>query len=158
MAISSSGLLPWLHGRFGNPTHPAYIPNILLGRTDRMGLLDRFQNLILDLFTSALYYPLYEYPAHDLVQRYIGNTPPLRVSIGTYLPIQSYGQKIYVPSVRRVDTKFRRPLHKEFNGVTTATAYGNHSFAPPLTIKARFRNIGRYLLCDVWSAFFFNTS
>ncbi|XP_045481095.1 UDP-glycosyltransferase UGT5-like isoform X7 [Harmonia axyridis] len=44
--ISTSVMLPWHYGRFGNPDNPSYIPTLFLDNSDQMTFLHRVENTI----------------------------------------------------------------------------------------------------------------
>lgn len=46
IALSSCLIMPWHYDRLGNPLLPSYIPNALIGYSQKMDFLQRFNNWI----------------------------------------------------------------------------------------------------------------
>jgi len=81
LSVSTCSHLPWLDSRFGNPQDASYVPSTFLGMTDRKTLSERIQNTIFNFLTSITYHYLYDKPVMDLVDKYVGPTPSIQVSV-----------------------------------------------------------------------------
>jgi glucuronosyltransferase len=44
--VCTSAMQPWGHARFGDPSNPAYVPNLFLGFTDEMDVPSRVYNAL----------------------------------------------------------------------------------------------------------------
>lgn len=55
IGFCSSTIFHWLNQRFGNPTHPAYIPNIMMPYSDKLTFWQRTVNLIAGIYENFYY-------------------------------------------------------------------------------------------------------
>lgn len=53
--VHSCTLMPWTSQRYGNPTNPAYIPNIFLLHSNKMTFLERVENTLLHIFHTIYF-------------------------------------------------------------------------------------------------------
>lgn len=77
IGMSSNTIMPWMHMRFGNVEHPAYVPNNFLDHTDRMSFMQRVESTIMNVFVKFVYYYLIDIPTYDIVKPYFGDDLPL---------------------------------------------------------------------------------
>jgi glucuronosyltransferase len=79
VGISSSALVHWYNERFGNPSHPAYIPNIFMDCSDRMSFFERVENLVAGLVHRFYYDAVLMEKGEDTAREYFGeDLTPLR--------------------------------------------------------------------------------
>ncbi|EFA02977.2 UDP-glycosyltransferase UGT5 isoform X3 [Tribolium castaneum] len=79
VGISSCTIMHWTNERFGNPTHPAYIPNNLMEFSDRMTFFQRIENLLSGLFHHFFYNKIIMNTDETLIRKYLGyETPTLK--------------------------------------------------------------------------------
>ncbi|XP_031634295.1 UDP-glucuronosyltransferase 1-7C-like [Contarinia nasturtii] len=73
IALSSCLLLPWHYDRIGNPLFPSYIPNVLVGYSNKMNFFQRFNNWI-GVNVLNLMYQYITVPETDkIIQKYMKN-------------------------------------------------------------------------------------
>ena len=78
VSISATPLLPWCYERIGTPDNPAYVPNLLLGHSDKMTFMERLVNTFVYILTYWEYHFWFDMPSQAIVRKYFGeSTPPL---------------------------------------------------------------------------------
>ncbi|KAJ4434825.1 hypothetical protein ANN_23396 [Periplaneta americana] len=97
--VASSMTFPWIDEKFGNPSHPAYIPIFFLPHTDKMNLQQRVYNTIMNLILKFGSYYFSELPMEQLARKHLGNQlPPLReISKNTSLVLVNSHFSINIP-------------------------------------------------------------
>ncbi|RZC34097.1 UDP-glucuronosyltransferase 1-7C-like [Asbolus verrucosus] len=79
IGISSSTIMPWTSERFGNPTHPAYIPVNIMDYSDRMTFFERMENLIVGFLYDLLFNGFMRKKNEMIAREYLGeDLPPLK--------------------------------------------------------------------------------
>lgn len=78
VGISSCTIMNWYNKRFGNPAHPAYIPNNLMWYSDQLTFFERVGNTLISIAHQFAYdYVIVKNDEH-VVREYLGRkTPPL---------------------------------------------------------------------------------
>ncbi|KAK9870917.1 hypothetical protein WA026_009879 [Henosepilachna vigintioctopunctata] len=56
IGMSSSALLPWMYGRFGIPTNPSYMTNIILDHPKRLSFVQRLENTVITGLERLFFY------------------------------------------------------------------------------------------------------
>jgi glucuronosyltransferase len=77
IGISSSTIMHWTNERFGNPTHPAYIPVNLMNFSDRMSFLERVENLVVGLVHGEFFEQITAKNDQQIARKYLGEELPL---------------------------------------------------------------------------------
>jgi glucuronosyltransferase len=77
IGISSSTIMHWTNERFGNPTHPAYIPVNSMNFSDRMSFLERVENLIVGLVHGEFFEQITAKNDQQIARKYLGEELPL---------------------------------------------------------------------------------
>lgn len=73
--------MPWYNDRFGQPSNPAYIPNMLTGFSMKMSFYERLQNMIIDQF-HKFYFDYIQEPTNDeYASNFFGANKPDRHDI-----------------------------------------------------------------------------
>lgn len=77
ITFNSMGPTEWLNNYVGNPHPPSYVPNLFLQCSSHMNLVQRLQNLALNIFFNIYRY-VYAYPMHQkLMTKYFPGKPIL---------------------------------------------------------------------------------
>lgn len=76
ISLSSCTIMPWMNERFGNPDHPAYIPNNLMDYSDRLTFFERVENTLVGLFQRMYYDFVTDRQANALARKYFGQDLP----------------------------------------------------------------------------------
>ncbi|XP_008191816.1 UDP-glycosyltransferase UGT5 isoform X4 [Tribolium castaneum] len=78
IGISSSTIMYWMNERFGNPSHPAYIPNNLLDFSDKLSFFERIENLLVGLVHQAFFTYYASRNDEQIARKYLGqDLPPI---------------------------------------------------------------------------------
>lgn len=73
IGFTASTMFPWNNDRFGNPNHPAYIPNSFLPLSNKMSFLERVENTVNGVFDSLYYNYVMIRRDKKIVKKYLGN-------------------------------------------------------------------------------------
>lgn len=76
VGLSSCTIMPWTNTRFGNPSHPAYIPVNLLPYSDRMSFLERIENTLYYVYSEILFKYFMEAPGYVEAKKVFGDDLP----------------------------------------------------------------------------------
>lgn len=67
--------LPWFADYFGQPDNPAYIPDILLGYSDKMNFFERTEHFLVLLYRKLFYEFRIRRPGIEYSKKFIGEDP-----------------------------------------------------------------------------------
>ena len=68
--------LTWVDGYFGNPTHPAYVGNLILDYGKRLSFFERVENLIIGMMHIWWHKNWIGERGHDVAKKYFGADVP----------------------------------------------------------------------------------
>lgn len=71
--LLSTFLMPWSNNRYGNPSHPAYIPNYFMPFSDEMSFFERVENTLIHLLHTTYFNWLLINRDQDISLKYFGN-------------------------------------------------------------------------------------
>lgn len=78
IGISSSTIMHWMNERFGNPSHPAYIPNNLMDFSDKLSFFERLENFLVGLIHQMFFTHIVARNDEQIARKYLGQElPPL---------------------------------------------------------------------------------
>jgi glucuronosyltransferase len=78
IGISSSTIMHWINERFGNPTHPAYIPNTVMDYSDRLSFFERVENVLVGLVQQAIFNTVFTKNDERIAREFFKDLPSLR--------------------------------------------------------------------------------
>lgn len=76
IGLSSCVVLPWHYQYFGLPEDPAYIPSLFLPFSDEMNLLERSENLIMNLYSKNSFNRRILEPSYQFAKELFGEDLP----------------------------------------------------------------------------------
>ncbi|CAG9861075.1 unnamed protein product [Phyllotreta striolata] len=74
IGFSSSAIVSWMEGRYGIPSIPSFIPNIMVASTDRMDFLQRLQNTLVFVYNHMFFTHYRQRKDREIIRKYIGNS------------------------------------------------------------------------------------
>jgi glucuronosyltransferase len=78
IGISSSTIMHWINERLGNPTHPAYIPNIVMDYSDRLSFFERVENVLVGLVQQVIFNTVFTKNDEWIAREFFNDLPSLR--------------------------------------------------------------------------------
>lgn len=72
IGLSSSSIIHWTNERFGNPTHPAYIPNNIMTYSDRLSFWERVENTMIGLLYGNIFAEAMMTLDESIAQEFLG--------------------------------------------------------------------------------------
>ena len=87
VGISSVAMAEWISEDFGNPTNPAFIPNVFMDYGNGQTFFERTEHLIMGLFHKVYYDRMIAEVGHHTAQKYFGPEVPSFRSLGFKLDL-----------------------------------------------------------------------
>lgn len=76
VSLSSCTLMPWVSERFGNPDNPAYIPDNMMGYSNKISFFGRVENTFVYVLHRIISRLFMDIPSYLIARKYFGADTP----------------------------------------------------------------------------------